>query len=91
MNSFHGGGLFQRASARSQGACTSARLARAHARTPASYPNSGLHHLPYEDAGTGALGVLITHETSLMQATITQTTVRDVVNAVGDAGSTRPG
>ncbi len=98
------------------------------------------------NAGTGALGVLITHETSLMQATITRTThlasafelevswattimadlepvsgpqvfghaqwrkdcvkvsselaqdrrawsasVRDVVNAVGDAGSTRPG
>ncbi len=34
-NSFHAGGLFQCAGARLQGACTSARLARAHARTPA--------------------------------------------------------
>ncbi len=41
MNSFHAGGLFQRAGARSQGACTSARLSRAHARTTASYPNEG--------------------------------------------------
>ncbi len=38
---FHAGGLFQRAGARSQGACTFARLARAHARTPASYPSEG--------------------------------------------------
>ncbi len=46
IKSFHAEGLFQRAGARSQSACTSARLARAHARTPASYPsdgNSALH------------------------------------------------
>ncbi len=42
---FHAGGLFQRAGARSQGACTFARLARAHARTPASYPSEGNHVL----------------------------------------------
>ncbi len=35
------GGLFQREGARSQGVCASARVARAHARTPASYPSEG--------------------------------------------------
>ncbi len=44
---FHAGGLFLRAGARSQGACTFARLARAHARTPASYPSEGNHGLIY--------------------------------------------
>ncbi len=55
INSFHVGGLFQRASACSQGACTHARL---YVRTPGSYPSEGNSTLVHYLWGDGVLGYI---------------------------------